>query len=111
MLPREALLTIYKSFLRPHFGDVIYDQWYNDSFHAKLESYQYKAALAMTGAIKGSSAELYQELGVEHLHARYWLENCLFYKIIKNKSPPYLFNLIPRSSRLRTTRNSDNNTF
>ena len=53
MLPRETLLTIHKSFIRPHFGDVIYDQLYNDSFHAKLESYQYKAALAMTGAIKG----------------------------------------------------------
>ena len=55
MLPREALLTIYKSFIRPHFdyGDVIYDQSYNDSFHAKLEFYQYKAALTMTGAIEG----------------------------------------------------------
>ena len=67
VLPIEALLTFYKSFLRPHFdyGNVIFDQSYNDSFHAKLESYQYKAALAMTGAIKGSSTEkLYQELGV-----------------------------------------------
>ena len=112
MLPREALLTIYKSFIRPHFdyGDVIYDQSYNDSFHAKLESYQYKAALAMTGAIKGSSTEkLYQELGIEHLRSRRWFRKlCLFYKIIKSKSPPYLFNLIPRSSRLHTTRNSDN---
>ena len=43
VLPREALLTIYKSFIRPHF-DVIYDQSYNDLFHAKLESYQQKAA-------------------------------------------------------------------
>ena len=43
VLPREAFLTIYKSFIRPHFdyGDVIYDQSYNDSFQAKLESYQY----------------------------------------------------------------------
>ena len=112
VLPREALLTIYKSFIRPHFdyGDVIYDQSYNDSFHAKLESYQYKAALAMTGAIKGSSTEkLYQELGIEHLRSRRWFRKlCLFYKIIKSKSPPYLFNLIPSSSRLHTTRNSDN---
>ena len=66
VLPRETLLTIYKSFIRPHFdyGDVIYDESYNDSFYAKLQSYQYKAALAMTGAIKGSSSEkLYQESG------------------------------------------------
>ena len=32
----------------------------------------------------------------------------LFYKIIKSDSLPYLLNLIPRSSRLHTTRNSDN---
>ena len=40
VLPREALLIIYKSFIRRHFdyGDVIYDQSYNDSFHAKPES-------------------------------------------------------------------------
>ena len=73
MLPIEALLTFYKSFLPPHFdyGNVIFDQSYNDSFHAKLESYQYKAALAMTGAIKGSSTEkLYQELEIERLRSR-----------------------------------------
>ena len=109
---REALLTIYKSFLRHQFdyGDVIYDQLYNDSFYAKLEPYQYKAALAMTGAIKGSSTEkLYQELGIEHLGSRRWFRKlCLFYKILKNKSPPYLFNLITSSSRIHTTINSDN---
>ena len=112
MLPREAVLTNYKSFIGPHFdyGDVIYDQSYNDSFHAKLESYQYKAALAMTGAIKGSSIEkLYQEIGIGHLRSKCWFRKlCLFYKIIKNKSPPYLFNLIPISSRLHTNRNSEN---
>ena len=50
VLPIEALLTIYKSFTRPHFdyGDVIQDQLYNDSFHAQLESYHYKSVLAMT---------------------------------------------------------------
>ena len=107
VLPRGALLTIYKSFICPHFdyGDVIYDQSYNYSFHAKLDSYQYEAALVMTGAIKGSSTEkLYQELGIEHLRSRGWFRKlCLFYKIIKGKSPPYLFNLIPGSSILHTT--------
>ena len=35
VLPGEALLTIYESFIRLHFdyGDVIYDQSYKDSFH------------------------------------------------------------------------------
>ena len=41
-LPRKSLLTIYKSFIRPHldYGDIIYDQTYNTSFHQKLESLQ-----------------------------------------------------------------------
>ena len=53
----RALLTIYKAFICHHFdhSDVIYDPLYNDSFHAKLESHQYKAALIMTGALKESS--------------------------------------------------------
>ena len=34
ILPRSALLTIYKSFIRPHldYGDIIYEQAYNVSF-------------------------------------------------------------------------------
>ena len=35
----------------------IYDQHYNHSFHQKLESIQYNAAPAITGAITGSSRE------------------------------------------------------
>ena len=70
ILPREPLLTIYKLFVRPHldYSEVIYDQHYNNSFHQKLESVQYNAVLAITGAIKGFSREqLYQELGLESL--------------------------------------------
>ena len=59
ILPRGPLLTIYKSFVRPHldYGDVLYDQHYNNSFHEKLDSIQYNAALTTTGAIRGSSRE------------------------------------------------------
>ena len=37
VLPMSALLTIYKLFLRPRldYGDLIYDQVYNDSYHLK----------------------------------------------------------------------------
>ena len=54
-LPQLALLTIYKSFFRPHldYGDIIYDKTFNESFHGKLESLQYNATLAITGAIEG----------------------------------------------------------
>ena len=73
--PRSSLLTIYKAFIRPHldYGDTIYDQAYNDSFHQKLESIQYNTAFAITGAIRGTSSEkLYQELGLESLQQRRW---------------------------------------
>ena len=48
VLPRQAILTIYKSFICPHFDyhDVIYDQPYNNLFQAKLESYQYNGSLS-----------------------------------------------------------------
>ena len=56
-LPRQSLLTIYKSFVRPHldYGDVVYDQPHNETLCSKLESVQYNAALAITGAIRGTS--------------------------------------------------------
>ena len=66
LLPRQALVTIYKAFIRPHldYGDVLYDQAFNNSFHAKMESIQYNACLAITEAIRGTSREkIYQELG------------------------------------------------
>ena len=34
-------------------------------FHEKPESIQYNAALAVLGAVRGSSEKLYQELGLE----------------------------------------------
>ena len=48
LLPRQALVTIYKAFIRPHldYGDVLYDQAFNDSLHAKMESIQYNACLS-----------------------------------------------------------------
>ena len=52
--PRAPLLIIYKSFIRRHldYGDILYDQTFNNSFHERLESIQYHAALAITGAIE-----------------------------------------------------------
>ena len=40
ILPRRSLVTIYKSFIRPHldYGDIIFDQAFNKSFHDNLES-------------------------------------------------------------------------
>ena len=95
-LPRKALLTIYKPFIRPHldYGDIIYDQTYNASFHQRLESLQHNAALPVTGAIRGTLKEkLYNELGLESLQNRRWYRKLSFlYKVIANQSP-YLFSI------------------
>ena len=47
-------LTKHKAFVRLHldYGRVLYDGAFNDSFHAKMESIQYNACLAITGAIR-----------------------------------------------------------
>ena len=112
LLPRQALVTIYKSFIRPHldYGDVLYDQAFNNSFHAKMESIQYNACLAITGAIRGTSREkIYQELGLESLQLRRWYRKlCLFYKVFKNEHPKYLLPLIPVRCTPYPTR-TDNN--
>mgnify|MGYP001793799177 FL=1 len=111
LLPRKALLTIYKSFLRPHldYGDIIYDQPNNESFCQKLESLQYNAALAISGAIRGTSREkLYNELGLQPLRFRRFLRKmCTLFKINFTKKPNYLYDLIPSENHLYNTRNSD----
>ena len=74
-LSRTALTTLYKAFVCPHldYGNIIYDQVHNASFHQRLESLQNNTCLAITGAIRGSSREkLYQELGFESLQERRW---------------------------------------
>ena len=97
ILPRPPLITIYKSFTRSHldYGDIIYDQAYNVSFHQELESIQYNAALAIVGAIRGTSrGKLYRELGFESLVSRRWYRKlCCFYKVFKTQSPRYLFDV------------------
>ena len=109
-LPRKSLVTIYKAFLRPliDYGDIIYDQPQNKSFSEKLEGVQYKAALAITGAIQGTSRDrIYQELGLESLKSRRWYKrlSCMF-KIMNEHAPNYLINLIPKCEKTIRTRNS-----
>ena len=55
------------------YGDVIYDQSNNFRLSGKIETVQYNAGSAITGAIKGTSKEkLYQELKLESLKDRRW---------------------------------------
>ena len=83
ILPWSSLLNIYKTCIRNRldYANIIYDQAYNSAFHDKLESIQYNACLAITGAIRGTSTEkIYQELGLESLKSRRWFRKlCHFY--------------------------------
>ena len=47
--PTNALLRIYKSFIRPHldYADIIYDKPNNVSFKNKIENVQYRALYSL----------------------------------------------------------------
>ena len=55
-LSRKTFLTIYKSFVRPNlnYADIIYDKPFNESFKNKLETVQYRTALVISEAFKGT---------------------------------------------------------
>ena len=112
ILTRTSLLTIYKSFIRPHldYGDIVYDQPSNDAFSNKLETVRYNAALAIMRAVKGTSREkLYQELGLEYLHQRRWMKRfCLFYKVVSTKLTAFIYDTIPPVSQSQRHPNTFN---
>ena len=100
-LPRRSLVTFCKPFTRSYldYGD--------ESFHQSFESLKYSSAIAMTGAIRGTSSDkLFQELGLELIKWRRSLRNlCLLFKLIK-KSPASLFQLIPDHNTTRRVQKS-----
>ena len=67
----------------------------------KVESIQYQAALAVTGAWQGSSrVRLYEELGWESLSDRRMSRRVLqIHKIVDNKTPLYLKESLPPNRR------------
>ena len=76
-------------------------------FCEKLESVLYKAALAITGAMQGTSCDkIYQESGLKSLKSRKWYKHlsCMF-KIMKKEAPNYLINLIPKCEAAIRTKN------
>ena len=79
------------------YGDIVYDQPWHDAISNKLETVQYNATLAVTGAIKGTShKKLYLELRLEYLQQRRLMRRlCLFYKVVSTKLPAYIDDLIP----------------
>ena len=107
IIPINSLLTIYKSLIRPQldYDDIIYHQSNNGRFWQKIESIQCRAALAIAGAIHGSSqTKLYYELEIKSMKNRRWFRLlCYFFKIQSNVLPQYLNDLIPKPSLYYTT--------
>ena len=109
-MPRNPLLTIYKSFVWLHLesSDIVYDQPNNQSFSSKIGAVQYIAAFVITNAIKGTSrTKLYKELGIESLSFHRWFRHlCTFYKIKTQRVPKYLYKLIPLKNNTYETRST-----
>ena len=85
-------------FIRPHldYGDIIYDKPHSEAFKNKIENIQYKAYIAITCAIQGTSREhLYHELGLESLGDQRWCcKLTFFYKIVNGLAPIYFSNYL-----------------
>ena len=108
-LPRNTLNDLYKLYVRPHlhYGDVIYHDAPNlcefsgnttlSNQMEKLESVQYSAALAVSGAWRGTCREkLYAELGLESLSLRRCSTRlALFFKITNSLTPDCTRDPIP----------------
>ena len=100
---RDVLDQIYKLYVRPHldYGDIIYHKYdpeFKLDFTKRLESIQYSAALAVSGAWRRTNTDkIYQELGWEILYYRRWYRRlCHFYKLQNDQRPLYLYNEIPQ---------------
>ena len=90
-LPRSPLITMYKSYIQLHldYGDILYDQTYNTSFHQKPERIQYNAYLA--GRFLA-------------LQKRDFLKN---QAQSSRKSLDYLYSIIPQCISRYITKNTD----
>ena len=61
--------------------------------------------------MKGTSrVKLYHELGLEKLSSRRWMRRlCHYYKLLINRSPSYLYSLIPQPTSNIQTRSASRN--
>ena len=75
-------------------------------FVKKIELYQYSAALAIAGAIKGTSQTEIFKLESSKFR-RYFRRLCTFIKIKQSAKSSYLYNLIPKSNQSYNTRQFD----
>ena len=108
---RKTLEDTYKMYTRPHldYADVLYHIPIDTLLFLspnetnelnpqmkQLESIQYNAALAASGAWRGTSrTKLYEDLGWEPLYLRRELRRLLLFREITiEKNPPYLYKIV-----------------
>ena len=113
-LNRQALQTIYFSFIRPTFeySDAVWGHApRHQIYYDLLEKLQLEAARIITGTnVSISRAKLYEETGWEPLTTRREKHRLvLFYKMINGLAPIHLSNLLPATRQTQySLRNSDN---
>ena len=90
----DVLDKIYKLYVRPHldYGDIIYhkyDPGFKLDFTIRLESTQYSASLAVSGAWRGTNInKIYEELDWEILYYKRWYRRPRhFYKLRSDQRP------------------------
>ena len=99
---RDVRDQIYKLYVRLHldYSHIIYhkpDPEFTHDMTKRLERIQYSAALAVSGAWRSTNIDrLYEELGWESIYYRRWYRRlCHFFKLTMNRSPTYLYQLVP----------------
>ena len=121
-LPVKTLDQMYKALGRSHldYCDIIYHKPSHQnqaplgitlhSLMEKVERIQYQAALAVSGAWRGSSrSKLYEELGWETLSVRRMCRRILqIHKIFNYKTPSYLNDKLPPKCRALFSGNTCN---
>ena len=97
-LSRKSLEHLYKSFILPHFdyADVLWDNC-TETDQDKLENLQLDALRTIVGSVRGTSHQkLYLESGFIPLKERRKRHKLILYhKIVHNKCPEYLKQLLP----------------
>ena len=101
-------IKIYKLYVRPYldYGDIVYhkhDPEFAHDMTKRLERIQYSAALAVSGAWRGTNIDRpFEELGWESLCYRGWYRRLRhFFKLTISQSPEYLYDqLVPSFSQI-----------
>ena len=110
MLPRQILLKIYNTYVRPHldYCDAIFDGHLTVADKARLEKAQNRAARLITATPRRTpTAGLLAELGWTSLEIRRRKHKLqLYHKIKFDKSTPtFIADIIPDSRQLESERN------